>query len=217
MGCDANTNNVFKYLELGVKPVRFEVMKRKLIFLQYILQQNEKSMIYQVFDATLKNPIKNDFVSTCKKYLECLEIDITFESIKSLSKGKFKRIVKEKIEIVAFNYLIGLKNKIGRDGRVSKIARIKYDRLEIQQYLSENKTTKISKFIVKARACTLDIKTQKSWKYEDKTCVGCNTKEETGDEILNCEKLGKYQENQEIPEYNWLFSKNCEKIVCCTK
>ena len=58
LGCDANTNNVFKYLELGVKPVRFEIMKRKLIFLQYILQQDEKSMIYQVFDATLKNPIK---------------------------------------------------------------------------------------------------------------------------------------------------------------
>ena len=200
MGCDENTNNVFKYLEFGVKPVRFEVMKRKLIFLQYILQQNEKSMIYQVFDATLKNPIKNDFVSTCKKYLECLEINITFESIKSLSKGKFKRIVKEKIEIVAFNYLIELKNKTGRDGRVSKIARIKYDRLEIQQYLSENKTTKISKLIVKARACTLDIKTQKSWKYEDKICVSCNTKEETGNEIFTCEKDKKDREEEELVE-----------------
>ena len=185
--------------------------------LQYILQQDEKSMIYQVFDATLKNPIKNNFVSTCKKYQECLEINITFESIKSLSKWKFKRILKEKIEIVAFNYLIELKNKIGRDVRVSKIARIRYDRLEMQQYLSENKTTKIRKFIVKARACTLDIKTQKSWKYEDKICVGCNTKEETGNEILTCEKLGKYQENQEIQENDWLYSENCEKMYVVPK
>ena len=156
-------------------------------------------------------------MNTCKKYLECLEINLTFELIKSLSKWKFTRLVKEKIEIVEFNYLIELKNKTGRDGRVSKIARIKYDRLEIQQYLSENKTTKVSKFIVKARACTLDIKTQKSWKYEDKTCVGCNTKEETGDEILNCEKLGKYQENQVIPEYDWLYSENCEKLYVVPK
>ena len=65
--------------------------------------------------------------------------------------------MKEKIEIVAFNYLIGLKNKIGRDGRVSKIARLIYDRIEIQQY-SKNKTTRISKFTVKARACTLELK-----------------------------------------------------------
>ena len=44
-----------------------------------------------------------------------------------------------------------------------------------------------------------------------------NTKEETGNEILTCEKLGKYQENQVIPEYDWLYSENCEKIVCCAK
>ena len=217
LGCDSNTNNVFKYLELGVKPVRFEVMKRKLLFLQYILQQDEKSMVYQVLDATIKNPIKNDFVSTCKKYLEFLEINLTFEAIKSLSKWKFKRLMKEKIEKAAFTYLIGLKNKIGRDGRVSKIAKIKYDRLEIQQYMSENKTTTISKFIVKARSCTLDIKTQKSWKYEDKACVGCGLKEENGNEILNCEKLGTYEENQEIPAYEWFYSENCSKMVMAAK
>ena len=92
--------------------------------------------------------------------------------------------MKEKIELAAFNYLIELKNKTGRDGRVSKIAKIEYERLEMQQYLSENKTTMISKCIVKARLSTLDVKTQKSWKYEDKTCVGCGLKEENGNEIL---------------------------------
>ena len=100
--------------------------------------------------------------------------------------------MKEKTEVAAFNYSTGLKDKTGRDGRVSKIAKIEYERLEMQQYLSENKTTMISKFIVKARSCTLDIKTQKAWKYEDKTCVGCELKEETGNEVLNCELLGNY-------------------------
>ena len=85
----------------------------------------------QLLRGAVKNPIKNDFVGTCKKYLECLEINLTFEAIKSLSKWKFKRLMKEKIEKAAFNYLIGLKNKTGRDGRVSKIAKIKYERLEI--------------------------------------------------------------------------------------
>ena len=36
--CEANTNNIYKYLELGVKPLRFEMIKRKTPFLQYILQ-----------------------------------------------------------------------------------------------------------------------------------------------------------------------------------
>ena len=68
--CEANINYVFIYLELGVKPLRFEVIKRKTLFLQYILQQEKESMIYKVFEATLNDPIKNDFVTTCKKHLE---------------------------------------------------------------------------------------------------------------------------------------------------
>ena len=156
-------------------------------------------------------------MSTCKKYLECLEINLTFKEIKSLSKWNFKRLIKKKTDVAAFKYLIRLKNKTGRDGRISKISKIEYDRLEIQQYLSENKTTMISKFIVKARSCTLDIKTQKAWKYEDKTCVGCELKEETGNEVLNCEQLGKYEENQELPAYDWFYSENYSKMFLCAK
>ena len=36
---------------------------------------------------------------------------------------------------------------------------------------------------------TLNIKTQKSWKYSDKICVGCGVNSETGDEILSCTGL----------------------------
>ena len=81
LGCDENSNSVLKYLKLGVEPVRFEIMKRKLLFLQCILQQDEKSMVYHVFDATLNNQMKNDFGNACKKYLECFKIDLTFEYI----------------------------------------------------------------------------------------------------------------------------------------
>ena len=43
LGCDSNTSNVFKYLELGIYPVRFEIMKRKILFLHYLLQQEKNS------------------------------------------------------------------------------------------------------------------------------------------------------------------------------
>jgi hypothetical protein len=137
-------------------------MKRKILFLQYILQQEKQSMIYKVFEATLEDPIKNHFVSVCKKYLEELKINLSFEEIKNLSKWKLKKIVKEKIESAAFQYLIKLKNSPSRDGRISKVGNIQYEKLEMQQYLCENKNTNISKFITKARAKTLNIKTHKS-------------------------------------------------------
>ena len=74
---DSNTSNTFKYLELGIYPLRFEIMKGKLLFLQYILQQDKESMIFKVFKATCENPTKNDCVTCCQKYLDSLNISIT--------------------------------------------------------------------------------------------------------------------------------------------
>jgi hypothetical protein len=82
---EANTSNTFKYLELGIYPIRFKIMKRKIIFLQYILMQYKNSMVYKVFMATFENPVKNDFVATCKKYLKQLGIKLTFEEISEMS------------------------------------------------------------------------------------------------------------------------------------
>ena len=74
LGCNSNTSNVFKYLELGIYPLRFELMKRSVLFLRYILQQETESMIFQVFNAVQDNPINNDFITTCLKHLDKLEI-----------------------------------------------------------------------------------------------------------------------------------------------
>ena len=42
LDCDSNTSNTVKYLELGVSPLRFEIMTRKFLFMQYILKQEKK-------------------------------------------------------------------------------------------------------------------------------------------------------------------------------
>ena len=51
--CEANTKNTKKYLELGIYPIRFKIMKHKIIFVQYILKQEKSSMMYQVLKAVL--------------------------------------------------------------------------------------------------------------------------------------------------------------------
>ena len=54
LDCDSSSSDTLKYLELGIVPVRFEIMQKKIAFLQYILKQNKESMIFQVFKATEK-------------------------------------------------------------------------------------------------------------------------------------------------------------------
>ena len=47
----------------------------------------------------------------------------------------------------------------------------------------------MARLIFKARSQTLDIKTQRKWKYSDIICIGCESKEETAKEIMTCKIL----------------------------
>jgi hypothetical protein len=194
---EANTSNAFKYLELGIMPIRFEIMKRKILFLQYLLKQRKSSMVYKVLEATSENPIKNDFVQVCQKYLKAMNLELSFEEIEKMSNLGFKNLVKEKVNLAAFEYLITQQKK------QTKILHIQYKNLATQEYLlGGNKNTSVAKFIFKARSQTLDIKMQKKWKYEDKLCIGCKRREETGEEILSCWHFG----TEENFKYDMFYS-----------
>ena len=207
--CDGNSSNAFKYLELGVIPIRFEIMKRKLMFLQYVLKQNKKSMIYRIFKAIEENPVKNDFVFTCKRYLEVLKIDSTFEQLENMSKTKLRKILKENIRNEAFMYL---KNQ---QLKQEKIKDIKYTQLKMQDYLAESdRSILVTKTIYKARGKTLDIKMQKKWKYDNIKCEGCQLNIESGEEILKCDKLGK---NDKQADYTWFYSELVSKQIMVGK
>ena len=141
-------------------------------------------MIHQVLKATIDNPIKNDFVQTCQKYLDYLNIDLTFEQIAKMSKWKMKKLVNEKVSKAGFRYLLEKTTK-------QNISHIKYEELTLQEYLLDgNKNVKVAKFIFKARSMTLDIKMQKKWKFSDTICVGCGVNDETGEEIISCSGYG---------------------------
>ena len=102
---------MFKYLELGVHPVRYEIMKRNILFLHYLSQQDKDSMIFKVLQTTRANPVNNNFDKTCEKYLKQLNIKITFEQLGAMSTWSVKKLVKEKTSTAAFKYLLEIKNK----------------------------------------------------------------------------------------------------------
>ena len=93
----------------------------------------------------------------------------------------------------------GFRNLLGEKSKQSKIIDIEYKSLKIQDYLLDgNKNIELSKLIFKARGQTLDIKTQKKWRYSDNVCTGCDLNLETIEEILTCSGLIKHDEVEEI-------------------
>ena len=85
------------YSEVGLYPARFEIFKLRLLFLKYILNQNEESMIYKFFQLQLKQPTKGNWATMCCKNLKDLNIEHSFDEIKLMTKTKFKKIINERI------------------------------------------------------------------------------------------------------------------------
>ena len=63
-------------------------------------------MIRKVLKATQEDSTKHDFVRTCEKYLKALDIRFSFDQIGKMSKPAFKKLLKEKARLAAFNYVI---------------------------------------------------------------------------------------------------------------
>ena len=62
------------YLEIGQTPARFEIMKMRLLFLKYILEQPEDSSIRQMLQLQIDFPTTGDWASTCQENLKYLRI-----------------------------------------------------------------------------------------------------------------------------------------------
>lgn len=84
-------------LELGIIPVKFVIMQKMLMFLQYILKESTDSMIRKVFDALKEDSRKGDFIylTTCDK--QTLNIQYSDTDIQNMSKWCWKKVLKEEM------------------------------------------------------------------------------------------------------------------------
>ena len=75
------------YLELGCLPFRDIIQRRRLSYLQYLLQEDPLSMVHRFLDTQVKKKNPKDWVSTVLKDLEELKIDVNFARIKEMKKS----------------------------------------------------------------------------------------------------------------------------------
>ena len=187
-------SKAFRYLELGIIPVRYIIMQKRLLFLKYLLGQNTETMLKQVYIELKKESRKGDFVDQVKRDLNEAEIKMEDSEINNMTENHWKNLVKKKIKELA------LKNLIHENNTKEKTGNIKFDKLEIRDYLKENRNTKLSQTIFEIRSGTLDIKCWQKWKYEDNLCISCEEKEENMEHLLKCKRYGKEIENLDWKE-----------------
>ena len=93
------------HLELGTLPIRFILTTRRLMFLHYILQEDEESLLFSFLLAQMEDPKDGDWLLTVKNEIEELKLDVALSEIKQMSKKTFKNQVKTSVSREAFKWL----------------------------------------------------------------------------------------------------------------
>ena len=118
------------YIEFGQIPARFEVMKLRLFFLKYILNQDSESLISRFLQIQIEKPTKFDWISTCIKDLKKLKIEVSLEDIRNLPTNQFKKLIRKKCKELALEYLLKKRGSKGKE--------LIYNEIQTAEYLLPN-------------------------------------------------------------------------------
>ena len=196
------------HLELGTLPIRFVLIKRRVLFLHYILKQNKDDLLLKFFEAQARYPQKGDWVLQVLKDLKEINLEMTFDNIKIMSENSFKHKVNAAINETAFNWLIGKIKVKGCD--------LKYNNLKIQDYfLSMKMNIKQCNLLFSLRARMTPVKCNFPKSYDDLTCPVCRDTnyQDKQSHILHCKTLLNGENilvDKEV-SYEDLFSRKIDK------
>ena len=134
-------------------------MAKRLNMWHYILNEDIRSSIHQVYEAFKCESRKGDFYSLIQKDRKDINIKLDEASVKNHSKTQWKAYIKSVVKESAFQHLANENSKL------EKTKDIHFEDLNTSEYLLDNRSTTLSRIIFSLRSKTLDIKTWQPWKY----------------------------------------------------
>ena len=172
------------YLETAAIPVRFLLVKRRLLYYWSVLAKSDNELVKKVYNAQKAFPVKNDWIHLIKEDLDICEIELSENEISKMKQITFKKLVNEKIQELSISYLISLKNKHSKSENLSA----SYD---MQPYLKNtNLSIEEKKIMFRIRNRLIDVKMNFKKKYNDMVeCRLCGAHEESQSHLVECSKI----------------------------
>ena len=165
--------------------------------------------------AQLSNPTKGDWATEALEDIEHLELKLDLEDIKSMTKSRFKKIVKEKSQQKALNYL--LRKKESRNSDHAKGKHLIYKDMKMADYLYPSDmviSIDEKKWPMKCRLEDIDIGCNFRWKNKNIYCNFCISTEMDQEHLLSCKYLiGKNEIVTYIPDYQDLLLEDIDAQV----
>ena len=195
------------YLELGIIPFRFHLYKRRILYYQFIMKRNEMELTKQIVNAQKLNQIHGDFYSQVAQNMNDLNI---YEDDIGKNESKFKIFVKDRIEKVAFIFLME-KAKIH-----SKTNDKLYTNMKGSSYFSDQRfSTNLCNIVFMLRTRMYDVKNNFRNKYinENLKCPLCNEENDTQEHLFTCKVLREKCKDEIISSYEDIFLNDTDILL----
>ena len=172
------------YLELGVIPLRFQIMKRRILYLQDVLEREDGELTKQVLLVQKENGCNGDFYELVTNDLA--ELSISFEEVEGSSKSKLKKMVKERAKEIAYNFLI---DKAKNHSKVNDAIYTNCDGMK--HYFDHRFSPDLANLLFKFRTRTYLVKNnfRNNYKNTNILCPLCEKFDDTQQHLLVCEKI----------------------------
>ena len=179
-----NTSLCIMMLEMGIMPIRFHVMKKRVMYWFHLATEAKEKLPGKILEHQRKRTMKGDLHHQCVEDFQTLELEEN--EIEVMSKTAFKKLVNERVADAAFRYLVKIKNK------QSKGKYLEYISLKMQPYLmaQSNLTPHQMCQIFQVRSKNLLLKSNFSSQFDNKDCVveECGG-EDSQEGLYSCEYL----------------------------
>ena len=85
------------------------------MYLKYILEQSEDSLLSKFFHLQLDEPTRGDWASKCLQDLDELKISETFDEIRKMTHASFLSLIKSRLKENALKYLLEKRKSKGKE------------------------------------------------------------------------------------------------------
>ena len=140
--------------------------------------------------------------------IQDLKLNLTLDHIARMSKNQLKAILRVAVKKEAFKYLSDI--QAGH----SKTKNLRYSSLQLQPYLSSQRSTTIQQkaMLFKLRTRMIDVRDNFKSGSANLLCRCCQKSVETQAHLLQCEALCDQDLVTSLPNYNDLFEEDPGKI-----
>ena len=166
---------------LGLTPIHIIIKSRRIRYIHYLVRLDKDEMLYKVFLAQWKYPVKDDWTDMVKQDMKDLKIGLSFDEIRQKTEWSFKNLLKIKTKEYALQYLLKMKQKH------SKMTNLEYKELTIQNYFkNENISVKEAQNLFKFRTRVAKFRENFKNNYEVRTCHLCLVQPDTQAHCVQC-------------------------------